>query len=159
MKEQADKHRSEAIYKEGQMVWLSTAHLNLCTTWQSLKLTERWLGPCKIKKVINNNTMELLHPWSMKIHPVMNVSHIKPYKEQLLGQQANKPGAMVVTDKDDKEYEVDYIIDSHLKCGKLEFLVHWKGYTDEDCMWEPESNLTRSHDGINDFYLLKPNAP
>src|SRR6266702_4556124 len=107
MKEQADKHRSKAIYKEGQMVWLSTAHLNLHATRQSLKLMEWWLGPYKIKKVINDNAVELLLPRSMKIHPVVNISCIKPYKEWLPGQWADKPGAMVVTDEGDEEYEVD----------------------------------------------------
>ena len=62
MKEQADKHRSEAIYNEGQMMWLSTVHLNLRTTRQSPKLTKRWLGSYKIKRVINDNTVELLLP-------------------------------------------------------------------------------------------------
>ena len=89
----------------------------------------------------------------------MNVSCIKPYEERLPGQRADRLGAMVVTDEGDKEFEVNYVVNSRLKYGKLEFLVHWKGYQDEDCTWEPESNLKRSRDVINDFYLTKPNAP
>ncbi|EGO22929.1 hypothetical protein SERLADRAFT_350163, partial [Serpula lacrymans var. lacrymans S7.9] len=37
-----------------------------------------------------------------------------------------------------REYEVEQILDSRLKRGKLEYLVHWKGYGKERSQ-SPES--------------------
>ena len=82
MKRQADRHRSQAPnYEIGDKVWLSTENLKL--TRASKKLTKQWLGPYDITKRIGDNTIELRLPRSMKIHPVVNISRVKPYKECL----------------------------------------------------------------------------
>ena len=54
---------------------------------------------------------------------------------------------------------MDYIVDSHLKRRKLKYLVHWKGYDNSDCMWEPKSNLGNAKDGIYDFHSLHSSIP
>ena len=114
MKTQADKHRTEAPnYKVGDKVWLSTTNLHLTRT--SKKLSERWVGPYVITKLVGNNAVELKLPRSMKIHPVVNISQVKPYKERLPGQPLQKPGPVTVTEDHDVEYKVDYIVDSHWK--------------------------------------------
>jgi len=38
------------------------------------KLTERFVGPYKIKKIVSLNTVELELPSTIKIHPVVNIS-------------------------------------------------------------------------------------
>ena len=73
MKTEADKHCMEAPdYKVGDKVWLSTMNLRLTHT--SKKLSERWIGPYVITKLVGNNAVELKLPQSMKIHPVENIS-------------------------------------------------------------------------------------
>ena len=114
MKTQADKHCMEAPnYKVGDKVWLSTTNLRL--TRASKKLSECWVGPYVITKIIGNNTVKLKLPQSMKIHLVVNISHVKPYKERLPGQPLQKPGPVTVTEDCDVEYEVDYIVNSRWK--------------------------------------------
>ena len=44
------------------------------------KLTERFVGPYKIKKVVLSNMVELELPTTIKIHPVVNVSRIHRYR-------------------------------------------------------------------------------
>ena len=158
MKCQADRHRSQALnYKIGDKVWLSTENLKLTCT--SKKLTERWLGLYDITKHIRDNALELRLPRSMKIHPVVNISRIKPYKEHLEGQPTFKPGPVQVTEDREIEFEVESIIDSRWKGRHLEYLVHWKGYSEEDYTWEPKGNLTNASEAIQDFHRSKPNAP
>ena len=40
----------------------------------------------------------------------------------------------------EEEYIVEEILDSHLRHNKLEFLVKWEGYTDENNSWKLEDN-------------------
>lgn len=158
MKRNADRHRSEAPeYAIGDKVWLSTSNLRL--TRASQKLTERWLGPYEITELMGPNAVKLRLPSSMRIHPVVNVSRLKPYKDRLPGQSTFRPGPVLVTEDRDDEYEVDYIVDSRYKGRCLEFLVHWKGYDETDQTWEPKANLTHAKDAISDFHMKHPSAP
>ena len=109
---------------------------NLHLPCTSKKLFEHWLGPYRITKKIGPNTIELLLPKSMYIHPVINISWIKPYKECLPGQPANQPSPSHIMEDWDKEYEVDYIFDSRWKGHRLKYLIHWKGYNNSEHMWE-----------------------
>ena len=123
MKVNADKSHSAAPeYTIGQQVWLSTENLRL--TPASRKLSERWLGPYTIISLAGPNAIELNLPKSMQIHPVINVSQVKPYHDRLEGQPSHQLGPVNVTEDRDNEWEVDWIINSHDKNKKLEFLSH-----------------------------------
>ena len=75
------------------------------------------------------------------------------------GQPLQKPGPITVTGDRDVEYEVNYIIDSHWKGKRLEYLVYWSGFNEEDCTWELEGQLDNAHDIIIDFHWANPSAP
>jgi len=51
------------------------------------KLTERFIGSYKVKKIVSLNTVELELPNTIKIHPVVNVSRICRYIGQIEGQK------------------------------------------------------------------------
>ena len=158
MKSQADKHRSTApIYKIGDQVWLSTENLRMLNR-ASRKLTERWIGPYEISSVMPN-AVELKLPKSLRIHPVVNISRVKPYLGPLPGQPIPCPGPIHVTEDRNEEYEVDTIVDSHLYKGKLQYLVHWKGYDESERTWEPVSNLKNSPEIVEQFHKFNPSAP
>ena len=127
MKLQADRHRNPAPdYKVSQQVWLSTD--NLCMlNHTSKKLMEKWIGPYEVTRV-TPNVVELKLPKTLRIHPIMNVSHIKPYLGPLPGQPVPQPSPVHVSDECNEEYEVDYIIASRIYRRQLQYLVHWKGY-------------------------------
>jgi len=48
-------------------------------------LTERFVGPYKIEKIISSNVVELELPRTVKIYPVVNVSRIQKYIGQVEG--------------------------------------------------------------------------
>ena len=68
------------------------------------KLIKRFVRPYKIKKIILENTAELELPVSIKIHPVVNMSRIVKYQEQVEGQKKIPP--LVEIDRE-KKYEVE----------------------------------------------------
>ena len=158
MKLNADKNHSAALdYTIGQQVWLATKNLRLTHT--SHKLTERWLGPYTIISLAGPNAVKLKLPRSLQIHPVVNISWVKPYLGPMEGQTPYCPRPVHVTEDRDNEWEVDHIVDSRLKNKKLEYLVHWKGYDDSDCTWEPKSNLGIAKDAICNFHESHSSAP
>ena len=158
MKLNADKHHLAAPnYTIGQQVWLATK--NLWLTHASCKLTERWLGPYTIISLAGPNAIKLKLPRSLQIHPVVNISWIKPYLGPMEGQTLYQPRPVHVTEDRDNKWEVDHIMDSHLKNKKLEYLVHWRGYDDLDCTWEPKSNLRNVKDAIHDFHESHSSTP
>ena len=158
MKSQADKHRSTApIYKVGDQVWLSMDNLRMLNR-ASKKLTEKWIGPYEISSVMPD-AVELKLPKMLHIHPVVNISRVKPYLGLLPGQPVSRPGPIHVTEDRDEEYEVDAIIDSHIYKRKLQYLVHWKGYDESERTWEPVSNLKNSPEIVEQFHKSHPSAP
>ena len=58
----------------------------------------------------------------------------------------------------DKKYEVDYVVDSQWMGCRLEYLIHWKGYDNFECTWEPLSNLSHTGEAISDFTHAHLNA-
>ena len=125
MKIQADRHRNPAPdYQVGQQVWLSTDNLRMLSR-ASKKLMEKWIGPYEVTRV-TPNAVKLKLPKTLRIHPVMNVSRVKPYLGPLPSQPVSRPGPIQVSEECDEEYEVDYIVASHIYRRQLQYLVHWK---------------------------------
>jgi len=110
MRRYANRHRGEAVgYKVGDLVLLSTKDLK----WQmvgrrSEKLVEQFVGPYKIKAIISSNIVELELPASVKIHPVVNVSQIKRYINQVDSQRKETLQPVVI--EGEEEWKVEKIL-------------------------------------------------
>ena len=89
MKKYANRNRKKSVeYKVGDRVLLSIKDL----TWQMMnrktkKLTEKFVGSYKIKKIILENAVKLELPVLVKIHLVVNVSRIAIYQKQVEEQK------------------------------------------------------------------------
>ena len=73
IKKYADRKRVEVDdYKVGDLVMLSTKDLKYQMVGRRTeKLTERFIGSYKIKKIVSPNAVELELPSTVKIHPVV----------------------------------------------------------------------------------------
>jgi len=62
-------------WRYGQMKFVTDLKYQMVRR-RTKKLTERFVDPYKIKKIVLLNTVELELPSTVKIHPVVNVSKI-----------------------------------------------------------------------------------
>jgi len=108
MKRYADRGRKETeVWKKGDRVSLSTKDL-VFKERPSKKLMERYMGPYAIEEVVSSNVVKLQLLSSMRIHPVVNVSRIVRYKEQVKGQKKEEGKPVEVEGV--KEWEVEKIL-------------------------------------------------
>jgi len=110
MKKYADKKRGEVNdYKVGDLVMLSTKDLKYQMVGRRTeKLTERFVGPYRVKKIVSLNAVELELPSTVKIHSVVNVSRIQRYIGQVEGQRKEQPAPVII--KGEEEWEVERIL-------------------------------------------------
>jgi len=73
------------------------------------KLTEKYIGLYKVKKIISGNAIELELLVLLRIHLVVNVSRIVLYKKQVEGQKKILPSLVEI--EREKKYEAKKILD------------------------------------------------
>jgi len=151
MKKYADKKRSDVEeYKVGDLVMLSTKDLKYQMVGRRTeKLTERFVGPYKIKEIISLNAVKLELPSTVKIHPVVNISRIRRYIGQVKEQKKEQPLPVII--KGEEEWEVERILNKRWVRGKDKYLVRWKGFTAESDTWEERENLRNAKEAIEEF--------
>jgi hypothetical protein len=158
-KKYADEHRREVSYVIGDRVLLSTANLKLVgESKRARKFTERFIGPYRIKRVINRNAYELELPPSLKIHPTINVSHLKQYIDGSAAfpsrpADITRPEPVAGPNDGSPEWEVERILD-HRRYGRnkvLQYLILWKGYPVHEATWEPIEHLDGTLDLVLDY--------
>jgi hypothetical protein len=152
----ADKHRREVLFKVGDEVLLSTAHLKIIGGGdRTAKFTYKYIGPFKIKRVVNNNAYELELPPQLQIHPVLNVSRLKAYHDGRvafpLRTRADTQPPPALTSSDGDEYEVESILAKRGKGARTQYLVRWKGWPVWEATWERQQDLTAAAQCISDF--------
>jgi len=110
MKKYADKKRGEVDnYKVEDLVMLSTKDLKYQMVGRRTeKLTERFVGPYRIKKIVSLNAVELELSSTVKIHSVVNVSRIQRYIGQVEEQRKEQPAPVII--EGEEEWEVERIL-------------------------------------------------
>ena len=98
MKKYVNRKRAEVKeYKVGDLVMLSTRDLKYQMVGRRMeKLTERFVGSYKIKRIISMNVVELELSSIIKIHPVVNVSRIHRYVGQVEGQKKEQLAPVII---------------------------------------------------------------
>jgi len=102
IKKYTDRKRREAdSYRIGDLVMLSTKNLKYqMVSRRTEKLTERFVGTYKIKKIISSNTVELELPSTIKIYLVVNVSKICRYVGQVEEQRKEQLAPVIIKEEE-----------------------------------------------------------
>jgi chromodomain-containing protein/p58 integrase-like protein len=104
---------------------------NIKTGRKSQKMDCVKIGPYRVLEKLPNDNYRIALPERMRIHPIFHVSLLNPTKNP-------------ETTRDDEtfeEFEVEHILDKRVRQGKVEYLVKWKGYENNENTWEPTEHL------------------
>jgi len=151
IKRQVDKNRKEVEeYRVGEKVLISTKDFPMELMKRATKkLTEKYIGPYVVKKIISENAVELELPALLRIHLVVNVRRIVKYREQIEGQKKIPPPPIEVAGE--KKHKVEKILDRRERRGKPNYLVRWKDYIAEEDTWRGLENLKNARDLVEEF--------
>ena len=95
------------------------------------------------------NAVKLQLPSSMRIHPVVNVSQIVQYKEQVRGQK--KKEGKPVEIEEVEEWKVEKVLNKKKIRGVEKYLIWWKWFIAEGDTWERRENLKNVEELIEEF--------
>jgi len=149
-------HQTVPEYKVGDKAWLSLQ--NYSSNHPMKKLDHKWAGPFTITKVISPAAIKLhCSAQEKNIHPVISISSICPYFPDEIAEcpQPLQPGPVTINDQE--EYEVEGILDSRFRWGKLWYLVKFVGWSNLDNMWLPHTEVHAAM--VEEFHLQHPDAP
>jgi len=149
MKRQANRERKETEdWKKEDRVLLSTKDL-VFREKLARKLVDQYVGPYTIEKVVSTNVVKLQLPTLIRIHPVVNVSWIVRYKEQVKGQKREEGKPIEVEEV--KEWEIKKILNKRKIRGVDKYLVRWKGFTAEHDTWKKKEDLGNAREALEEF--------
>jgi hypothetical protein len=149
-----DRSHKPREYAVGDRVWL--AGKNIRTVRPSKKLDHKYHGPFLITEAVGKQAYRLALPPSLRIHPVFHVSLLESCHNR--EGSATPPPEPIQVDGEE-EYEVEAILDSRRRYRALQYLVRWKGYSENHNSWLPASDVHAS-ELIQQFhrdYPLRPN--
>ncbi|CAJ0965598.1 unnamed protein product, partial [Ranitomeya imitator] len=136
----------------GDLVWLSSRFVPMKVS--SPKFKPRFIGPYKISEVLNPVSFRLTLPASFAIHNVFHRSLLQRYVAPVV-PSVDPPAPVLV------EVELEYVVkilDSRISRRKLQYLVKWKGYGQEDNSWVFASDV-HAADLVRAFHLARPGWP
>ena len=79
------------------------------------------MGPYKVEEVVSSNVVKLRLLSSIRIHPVVNVSQVVRYREQVKGQKREE--GKLVKIKEVEEWEMERILNKKKIRGVEKYLV------------------------------------
>ncbi|XP_050889666.1 uncharacterized protein LOC127094949 [Lathyrus oleraceus] len=138
MKRQADKHRSDREFKEGDWVFLKLQPYRQASAQYraSEKLSPRFYGPYQVLHRVGKVTYTLILPSTSRIHPTFHVSLLKPCPDENIPVVA-LPEEWGSLDDPKEPFKIlkRRSIQRHNRTV-TEVLIQWKREAMEDATWE-----------------------
>ena len=116
-------------------------------------LTQKWIGPYQVIKVVSRHAYKLQYPKGIRMHHVVHSTMMKPFK--------NRQGEPMDLDDEQDElfYEVESIIDSKRFGRTIKYRVRWRGYNADNDTWQPIQSLQQVLDLVKEFHHANPYKP
>ncbi|GBG74902.1 hypothetical protein CBR_g19415 [Chara braunii] len=149
----ANRSRMDHPFKVDDDVLIDARHLQLKADTLR-KFRRRFFGPCCILQAVGSDTVASPVSFRVKlpdylrrtrVHDVYHISLLRPYRrpsECFAGRPYEHPPPIMVDSHE--EFVVSDIVSRRVTDDtppRIEYLVRWKGYPDEEATWEPLEHL------------------
>lgn len=131
------KVNDEVLLKREGLVWSPEVQ-------RPPQLSLPYIGPFKVKAVLENDNIELKLPPTLPVHPIFHVSRVKRYIDPATFHKSRKRTTKQPPELDEdgnEVFEIEKLLDVRISKGRREWLIRWKGYGEEDDMWIPEHGM------------------
>ena len=148
-----DKSRK---FKAGDMVLVDRRNLTIKDGTR--KLSDKFIGPFEVTAAIGSYAYRVKLPQRMRMHNVIHVSLLKPYKgERTEGWRLQDAPETAV-----EQYQAQAILDSKKQRGGVVYRIRWVGYEEEEDTWESWESLQGAKDTeelVTQFHRRLPSKP
>ena len=150
MKAQTDKHHKDVSYEVKDIIWLSDCNIRSIRSSHDLK-NKQLRSYCVIKWVETFYRLKLLN--IMCIHNVFHTKLLHLYINDSLFSQHSSLLISIITQNNEKHWEVNNILNLRHYCERLQYKVKWHSlnwdnkwyYTDREKFDSSENVLTEFH--------------
>ena len=132
-------------------MWLDGC--NIKTYHPTAKLAPKRHGPFPIKRALLTITYQLTLPEQWKIHDVIHVDLLTPYREtEFHSPNYTQPPPDLIGEEE--QYKVEQVLDerSYGRWKKKQYLVKWKGYPESDNQWLDAKDMENAQELIAEFH-------
>ena len=159
-KKYVDSKRSDREFEEGELAVLKFSRKTL--GYKPPKEHSSKLGPLgtpvRIIKKFSAITYKIALPAGSNIHDVVSIAHLRKF-----GKDTGdiRPLPIHVESGDNgiiPEWEVESIKGERIKKGKKEYLVKWKGYSNDESTWEPLEHLENANELLLEYIASTPDS-
>ena len=109
---QANKHRQHKLFSPSDLVWLSTAYVNISKLYPIPKLKPKWIGPFKVLQRCSDVVYKLDLPAPYKLFNKFHVSLLKDYHSHPSHPPPIPPPSLITGEP---FYEVEQVLSSRQK--------------------------------------------
>ena len=140
----ADRSRKDVTFSAGDWVLLSTEHFGRRSRDGAKKLEPLYTQPIQIERMVSKVAAKLKLPAHMRIHPVLHVSMLEPYRNgeaEFPGRQPHSDTRDLTAPSTPDTFTVERFVDVRKTAGRVQYLVKWAGFPDCENSWEPSYAL------------------
>jgi hypothetical protein len=146
----ADRKRSvSSEYIVEDEVWLFIKHIKTERSFR--KLNHKWIEFYKIKKMMRE-ACQLKLSSSMKIHDIFHTSLLRKVAIDSFTEQISSSSSSIVVEDEEKEYEMNDILNSRYHYEKLQYKVVWTDHSSDRAWYSAENFQKHSKEILIDYH-------
>jgi hypothetical protein len=149
MHSRGEQKKTEEDFKPSDSMWLEVT--NIHSNRPSRKLDNKRYGPFEVEEKVGDWAYHLKLPETWAIHNVFHSTLLtRTHAVEFDSQRKLMPPLPDIIEEEE-EYKIEEICRHRRKGRGTQYLVHWKGYGNEDNTWLPWSSLGNAEELLSEY--------